>query len=250
MSAVAPIRPGTPHEAGTPAVAAGPWVQDWLAEIPGLAPAVSRLLGESREATARSLHQTAAAVLARIACMAQRPAGGSRLRGMLRLPGADASVMPDLPMVLDDERESETLMKAGAEALGGLFGAHRIAPLASALGTDAGFRHRASGAHVLELVAAIALARVNVLAREHSLDTAALMRTLGEARRQAWMSMAPAIAETIGDEREEPWCDRPEGSSEPVAFRPPPSPSIASRLLAWAVLAAAIAGLAGVVFVL
>jgi len=226
------------------------WAQQWLTEIPALAPAVSRLVGESREATAQALYQAIAAVLARVACLAQAAAGGSRLRGMLRLPGADASVVPDLGVVLDDERESESLMRAGAEALGGLFGAHRVAPLAAAIALHAGFRHRPSAAHVLELVAAIALARVNALAKEHRLDTAALMRMLAESRRLAWMSVAPPVALAIGDERDEPSCERPDALAGEVVFHAPARPSVAARVLAWTVLVAAASGVFGVVFLL
>jgi hypothetical protein len=250
MSAVAPIRPAAAMQARTQPGETPAWAQQWLAEIPALAPAVSRLVGETREATAQALYQAIATVLARVACLAQAPAGGARLRGMLRLPGADASVVPDLGVVLDDERESESLMRAGAEALGGLFGAHRVAPLAAAIAAHAGFRHRASAAHVLELVAAIALARVNALATEQRLDTAALMRMLAESRRLAWMSVAPPVALAIGDERDEPSCERPDAPAGEVVFHAPARPSVAARVLAWTLLVAAVLGVVGVVFLL
>jgi hypothetical protein len=250
MSAIAPLRPDQPAAARTPAGVGSTWAQHCLADVPGLAPAVARLVSEDRQVTSRALHQSIAAVLARLACMAQSPAGSARLRGMLRLPGADASVVPELRQVLDDERESERLMRAGAEALAGLFGAHRIAPLAAAIAAHAELRHRSNAAHVLELVAAVALARVNAFAKEHRLDTAALMHELAEARSQARVSLAPDVAVTLGDENEATPCERPNATSGEVVFHAPPRPSVATRVLAWTVLAAAVSGFVSVVFLL
>jgi hypothetical protein len=222
---------------------ASSWAAEWLDDIAGLAPVVARLVGESPEATARALHQTAAAVLARVASLSQSPAGAARLRRMLRLPGAEASIVPDLDVVLDDERESETLMKAGAEALGGLFGAHRIAPLAGAIADAAALRHRNVSAHVLELVAAIALARINAVAKERRLDTEALMALLAESGAETWRSVAPEVAATIGDECKEPSLDPPRIDRDSPVFHAPPRPSTRERVLAWSVLGASLSAL-------
>jgi hypothetical protein len=226
------------------------WAAEWLDDIAGLAPVVARLVGESPEATARALHQAAAVVLARVASLSQSPAGGARLLRMLRLPGADASVVPDLDVVLDDERESETLMKAGAEALGGLFGAHRIAPLAGAIAVASALRHRNVSAHVLELVAAIALARINVVAKERRLDTRALMTLLAESGAETSRAVAPEVAATISDERKEASVDLPSVDRDSAVFHAPPPPSTRERVLAWSVLGASLSALVYAAFVL
>jgi hypothetical protein len=202
-------------------------VQSFADPSTSLAACFAEVLNEAVEPTRQALIQGAAALRVAVEECSATPVGRSRLRGLLRLPGADPAMVRRLRRRLRDPREWDTLERSGQEALAVLLSPARRASTMRTLAARTTVR-TSSAQTLLAVSAALALARFN--AQRAGLPGLILQR-------------APPLASGV----------EKAGAEEAAAstsFDPPPPPTLGSRVLAWVMLAILLAQFSFVTFVL
>jgi outer membrane protein OmpA-like peptidoglycan-associated protein len=163
---------------------------------PDLVRSVSGLIGESTTTTSKGFAAVLPAILAGIADTASTPTGAQRVRSMITDGGLGASMLEKIPGMLAGGATTDTLMAAGRQLLGGLFG-NKQDGVTEVVARSSGM----SGSAMRSLMSLAAPLVMSVLGREitsRGLDASGLMNLL-TGQRSSIAALAPAgLASILG----------------------------------------------------